>query len=139
MAISLVDSKQIIGRTLVAAKTVYMYSYPESKPDYFLYKITPGQIVGEVYSYIQRNGLTWWVFDLPNGKNGYVLHTKDSFSFEVLKQQGAQTVEEEEEAKKEEDKSIVETTIDKIGAFVPKLLLGVGIFLIVKEVVIKKL
>lgn len=135
----LVDSTQIIGKTLVAAKTVYMYSYPESKQEYYLYKISPGTTIGEVYSYVKRNGVTWWMFDLPNGKKGYVIHSKDAFSFEVLKQQGTQTVQEQEEAKKEEEKTVVEKTIDRIGEFIPKLLIGVGIFLLAKEVIVKKI
>lgn len=139
MAGTLIDSSQVIGKTLAAAKTVYMYSYPESKPEYYLYKITPGNTIGEVYSYVVRNGLKWWMFQLSNNKYGYVLHTPDSFSFSVLKQQGTQTVEEQEEEKKEENKTVIEKTIDRIGAFIPKLLLGLGIFLIAKEVIVKKL
>jgi hypothetical protein len=92
----LYNANDILDKTLYAKKSVNVYSAPNNllTP---LYVVTPGNIVGVVYSWVKKNDIVYWhLYD-----NTFVTHDSDKFSLEKLQEQGAQSTEEKLEAEAE--------------------------------------
>jgi hypothetical protein len=94
--VPLYNANDILDKTLYAKKSVNVYSAPNNllTP---LYVVTPGNIVGVVYSWVKKNDIVYWhLYD-----NTFVTHDSDKFSLEKLQEQGAQSTEEKLEAEAE--------------------------------------
>lgn len=92
----LYNANDILDKTLYAKKSVNVYSAPNNllTP---LYVVSPGNIVGVVYSWVKKNDIVYWhLYD-----NTFVTHDSDKFSLEKLQEQGAQSTEEKLEAEAE--------------------------------------
>lgn len=92
----LYNANDILDKTLYAKKPVNVYSAPNNllTP---LYVVSPGNIVGVVYSWVKKNDIVYWhLYD-----NTFVTHDSDKFSLEKLQEQGAQSTEEKLEAEAE--------------------------------------
>lgn len=92
----LYNANDIVDKTLYAKKLVNVYSAPNNllTP---LYVVSPGNIVGVVYSWVKKNDIVYWhLYD-----NTFVTHDSDKFSLEKLQEQGAQSTEEKLEAEAE--------------------------------------
>jgi hypothetical protein len=94
---------KIIGKTLIAKKTLNAFSLPlDNDPNKkLLFTIKPYNTVGVVDSYFMptenRNNL-WWGFRTNLGGkivNYYVEHAKGNFDLDALNKQGVPTVEDE--------------------------------------------
>lgn len=128
MADTIFSADQIIGKTLFAKTVVNVRKLPDVTSE-ILSKTKPGQNVGRVYSYVERDSKIWW--QLESEKGAWVQHNAGWFSIKVLKDQGAKTVKEVVKQKQQEEKSFT----DKLGDFlgptgsVMKYALPVGILL----------
>jgi hypothetical protein len=94
--VPLYNANDILDKTLYAKKSVNVYSAPNNllTP---LYVVSPGNIVGVVYSWVKKNDIVYWhLYD-----NTFVTHDSDKFSLEKLQEQGAQSTEEKLEAEAE--------------------------------------
>lgn len=65
-----------INATLEALKPVTVYKYPGGP---VLREVQPGSIVGEIFSWVQRDGDLWW--QLKEG--GYAKHGKGVFDMKM--------------------------------------------------------
>lgn len=79
---------QIIGKQLYTKQATPVFTLPDSTSA-ILKTIAAGGLIGEVYSYITRDGLLWW--QIASG--GYVKHEKGKFDIKKLTDQGAISVE----------------------------------------------
>jgi len=94
--VPLYNANDILDKTLYAKKSVNVYSAPNNllTP---LYVVSPGNIVGVVYSWVKKNDIVYWhLYD-----NTFVTHDSEKFSLEKLQEQGAQSTEEKLEAEAE--------------------------------------
>ena len=89
------DVGDILGKKLYAATNVATTRnyLPNSEP----YKLfTEGDLIGEVYSYIHKNGQIWWMFLDKKGRPYYAKHHKGMFNQDALREQGVLTIREKE-------------------------------------------
>ena len=119
-----ITADKIIGKTLFAKKNLTRLNSLLVK----IGTITAGSPVGEVYSYIQRNGKLYWSFNDFSNKDYYVLHTPDSFKFTGDVKQAIQENKQEKENIQKEQKGSIPFYIEKYGKVI--LLYGVGAYLI---------
>lgn len=119
---------EVMDKTLIANVSVNVRDFPGTRGK-IIRTVKPGQTVGVVYSYDDKNspGEIWWQLYTPDGKNNlFVQHAPGRFNLSALRDQGAKTDAEKEEAKAEADKPWYE----KLGAGINddiKLLLKWGI------------
>ena len=91
-----ISADKIIGKTLFAKKKVDKLNYSLQKIGEF----NAGDNVGKVFSYIQRGGAVYWLFDNSRGDRYAVKH--DSTAFKIS--EGVREAIEKEKAEKEEEK-----------------------------------
>jgi hypothetical protein len=99
----LYSANLIIGKTLIAKKTLNAFSLPlDNDPNKkLLFTIKPNNTVGVVDTYFKpapnRNSLWWGFVSNIGGKKTYyyVEHAKDNFSLDALKSQNVPTVDQE--------------------------------------------
>ncbi len=114
---------QIIGKSLVANKPVPLYRRvsTEQAP---IYEVGAGKSVGVVYSYVMNGDNVWWMFYDANNRPYYTPHERGAFNLDVVRSQGAMTIEEKKKAdekkKKEQEGgfnpfSDVSTTADDLA------------------------
>ena len=119
-----ITADKIIGKTLFAKKNLDRLNSSLVK----IGTIVAGSPVGQVYSYIQRGGKTYWQFIDFNNKPYFVLHTPDSFKFSGDVKQAIEEKKQEIEKQEKETKGLVPFYIEKYGKVI--LLYGVGAYLI---------
>jgi len=119
-----ISADKIIGKTLFAKKNLTRLNSSLVK----IGTIVAGSPVGEVYSWIQRNGKLYWSFNDFSNKPYYVLHTPDSFKFTGDVKQVIQENKQEKENIQKEEKGSIPFYIEKYGKVI--LLYGVGAYLI---------
>jgi hypothetical protein len=119
-----VNAGQIIGKTLFAKKQLDKLNSSLQKIGTF----PAGQSVGVVYSYIQRNGIVYWMFYDAMKRPYYVKHSADSFQFSG----GVKEAFEKESAEKEKEliqqKGAVPYYIEKYGKWVLGAIVAVSLF-----------
>jgi hypothetical protein len=99
------DPDQIIDKSLYAKRPVIAYTLPQtSAPVHESYNT--GNLIGVVYSYVQKGKDIFWMFEQKDGQPYYVKHSAGAFSISALKDQGAMT-EKEKAAKKEKENETV--------------------------------
>lgn len=73
--------QEVVGRFLIARENVPVYDYPNGTR---IGEIKKGNATAEVYSYIERNGQVWWMFNytIPGQTPGayWVLQKDGRFS-----------------------------------------------------------
>lgn len=100
------DVGDIIGKTLVAAKDLPVYDFPDD-PKKVIGAIKKGNPVGIVYAWLNANpeegrNAIWWQFSPATNYGSYYYAPHDSTAFDLssLQAQGVLTIEEKK--KKEE-------------------------------------
>jgi hypothetical protein len=132
------SAKNIVGKTLIAKKKVYLYISPGAKNP--IASINPGQTIGVVYSYLSPNknrSQLWWMFQ--NGINFvYVPHQEGSFDIKSLKDQGVISTEDTTKAEQEKlekaQKGAVSYYIEK---YVPWIIAGIFAVPLIKDLIKK--
>ena len=70
----------VLDKNLYAKGKVSAYDVPNGK---VIFTIDNGGLVGNVYSYVVRNGIVWWQF-FKNNKPYYVKHDNNKLSLKEL-------------------------------------------------------
>ena len=125
------SADQIINKTLIAKKNVDLTRSPGGA---VIYTVTPGENVGVVYSYIQRDGIVYWLFYDANQRTYFAKHETNAFDVKALKDQGAKDVVTE--TKEEEEKT--KTTGQRVESIVGKFLLAASLTAIVVNLIRRK-
>lgn len=124
------NANDVIGKTLIANIPVNVYS--QAANINLLYTVRPGNTVGVVYSWVNKNGVIWWQLE-PGNK--FVSHSIGKFNLQVLEDQGLLTTEEKEQVKEEENKTwfqkFLEGTSKKV--LTSAALIAIG-YIILKQV-----
>lgn len=94
------NANDVIGKTLIANIPVNVYA--EATNVNLLYTVRPGNTVGVVYSWVNKNGVIWWQLE-PGNK--FVSHSIGKFNLQVLEDQGLLTTEEKEQVKEDANKT----------------------------------
>jgi hypothetical protein len=92
------NANDVVGKTLFAKTSVDVFNSPGLTWTEKLYTVQPGNVVGVVYSWVNRDGTIWWQLE-PGNK--FVEHKRGRFDLNALKEQGLETTQEKEEAAKE--------------------------------------
>jgi hypothetical protein len=132
------NAKDIVGKTLIAKKKVFLYSSPSAKNP--LASINPGQTIGVVYSYLapgKNRPNFWWMFQ--NGaKFVYVPHQEGSFDIKSLKDQGIISTEERTKAEAEKlEKAQKGAFSFYIEKYVPWIIAGIFAVPLIKDLIKK--
>jgi len=121
------NSNDVIGKTLIANIPVNVYA--EASNINLLYTVRPGNTVGVVYSWVNKNGVIWWQLE-PGNK--FVSHAIGKFNLQVLEDQGLLTTEEKQEAEEDKNKTwfqkFLEGTSKKVLTGAALLAVGYIIF-----------
>lgn len=124
------SADKIIGKTLFAKREL-------NKLDSSLQKIgtfKAGQSVGQVFSYIVRNGQVYWLFKDPFGKPYLVKHDSTAFQFSAGVQEAAKKEQQEKVKEEIQTKGQIPYYIEKYGKWV----LGAFILVTLAREYIKK-
>ena len=119
-----ITADKIIGKTLFAKKDLTRLNSALVK----IGTIVKGSPVGQVYSYIQREGKVYWQFIDFNNKPYFVLHTPDSFKFSGDVKEAVEKQKSEAEKIEKEEKGSVPFYIEKYGKNI--LIYGIAAYLI---------
>jgi hypothetical protein len=133
------SADQIIGKTLIAKKTVTVYDLPfYADGAKVLTQVRPGQSIGKVFSYVggTPGKPLNWQFEGAGGRMYYVPHVSSYFDVPALRDQGTQTTAEIKEKQESENMS----TGDKFAQYLKKsgnVLLYGGLALVALNVFLK--
>lgn len=83
------SASDFIGGKLVALNPVTVYSSPNGNP---ILTVNPGQTVGTIFSYVNKDGSVWWLLESGN----FVKQSKDVFDSDIL----VNSIAEKEKEKK---------------------------------------
>lgn len=138
---------QLYDKTLIANKDTPIYRYASlklanGKTQTPLKVIKKGEVIGVLFSSVEKNGDEWLMFKEPKalgGRSYYMLYKAGSLNYDSLKQQGVKT--DEQLQKEEADKNLYEKSkfeyfISKYGIWVLITILAIPV---VKTYVEKKL
>ena len=75
-----ISANLVLDKNLYAKGKVSAYDLPNGK---VIFTIDNGGLVGNVYSYVVRNGIVWWQF-YKNNKPYYVKHDNNKLSLKEL-------------------------------------------------------
>jgi hypothetical protein len=114
------SADQIIGKTLIARQPVDL---TRTTGGAVIYTVQPGETVGTVYSFLNKNGLVYWLFYDNTNRTYYAKHEKNLFDINALKEQGAKDIQTE--IKEEEEKE--KTTGQRVESFFNKFLLAASV------------
>lgn len=78
------SADKFVGKTLYAKKNVVKYRYPGDTKTFFpgekkLYVYKPGELIGVIWSWLQKNGKLYWMFYDSLNKAYYVEHNDANF------------------------------------------------------------
>jgi hypothetical protein len=100
----LFNAEEIIGKTLFAKGfPVNLRQYASTEAP-IISKTQPGEIVGQVYSYLNKPDGVWWQIQRPTGGAVWARHNPAAFDLKALKEQGVKSTEERR--KEEEEKAL---------------------------------
>jgi hypothetical protein len=129
----LYDATQIIGKTLVAATDVPVYSLPPSANQNAVQIgiVKQGNPVGVVYSYLDADpsqNLTtlWWQFYPASNWSGYFYapHQSGLYDVAALQQQGVLSLTEQAKQQEEANKPWYEKILDQALPVIALTILG---------------
>lgn len=138
---------QLIDKTLIANKDTPIYRFAtktlaNGKKQAPIKVVKKGEVIGVVFSFIDKAGDIWLQFKEPKalgGRSYYMLYKAGSLDVSNLKQQGVKTdqqIDKEQADKELYEKSKFEYYIKKYGIWVLVTLLAIPV---VKTYVQKKL
>ena len=116
-----VGADKIIGKTLFAKRQVDKLNTSLQKIGTF----QAGQSVGQVYSYIVRNGQVYWMFSDAFGKPYLVKHDSTAFQFSSGVQQAVEQQKTERERELIQQKGQIPYYIEKYGKWVIVIVVAV--------------
>jgi hypothetical protein len=126
----------LYDKTLYAKKSVNIYTTPSSVGTK-LRTISPGDMVGVIWSHVMRDGVLWWqLYD--NNKLAYVSHAEGKFSLEDLKAQGLVSTQQKEADKKAGEKTWYEKLFDSLGGTVTKVVIISGVAYVITTIIKSK-
>lgn len=125
-----ITADKIIGKTLYAKRQLDKLNSSLQKIGTF----SAGQSVGQVFSYIVRNGQVYWLFNDPFGKPYLVKHDSTAFQFSGSVQEAVKKEEAEKVKQEIETKGKIPFYIEKYGKWV----LGAFILVTLAREYIKK-
>lgn len=111
MADTTYTADKLIGVSLYAKKSVPKLNSAYKQIGTF----NAGDFIGQIYSWVSKNGSVYWFFyenNNPNNKFYLVKHEEGAFNSNMIKSQGVKTEQEILEEKKEQEEK------DKKGAFI---------------------
>lgn len=94
------SANDIVGKTLIAKKNIDIKRLP-SRLAPTVYTVRPGNTVGVVYSWIQKDGYVWWMMYDEKGQTYYVIHEPGAYDVGAINAQGAvslETIQEQQAA-----------------------------------------
>ena len=100
MADTTYTADKLIGVSLYAKKSIPKLNSAYKQIGTF----NAGDFIGQIYSWISKNGSVYWFFyenDNPNNKFYLVKHEEGAFNSNMIKSQGVKTEQEILEEKKE--------------------------------------
>lgn len=102
---------EVVGKKLYSSinQSNAVYSLPNISINP-LYVVDPAELIGTVFSYIEKDGRLWWQVETQGG-TVYVLHQKGFFDIDRLIAQGMRT----EEQVKEDQEQVGDTFLTPIG------------------------
>ena len=109
-----ITADKIIGKTLFAKRKLDKLNSSLQKVGTF----NAGESVGQVFSYIVRNGQVYWLFKDPFGKPYLVKHDSTAFQFSSGVQEAVKKEKEEKIKEEIETKGKVPFYIEKYGKWV---------------------
>lgn len=125
-----ITADKIIGKTLYAKRQLDKLNSSLQKIGTF----SAGQSVGQVFSYIVRNGQVYWLFKDVFGKPYLVKHDSTAFQFSAGVQEAVKKQEAEKVKEEIAEKGQVPYYIEKYGKWV----LGAFILVTLAREFIKK-
>lgn len=103
-----INVSQIVGRDLFALQPVTVYTNAGS----VAYTVQPGQRVGTVYSWLERDGQIIWILE---GNYYQVRHTPGAFDLEAIQEQGGKTNEELKKERENANKTWFERAFSNVA------------------------
>jgi hypothetical protein len=79
------DAAQVVGKKLFAKRKVRVYDGFPKSDNY--YDIAAGQLIGYVYSWVQKIDGVWWEFQYTDGSSYYCKHDPNAFDWASFEQQ----------------------------------------------------
>ena len=116
-----ISADKIIGRNLYAKKLIPKLNSSLVQ----IGKFQPNDFIGNVYSYIQKNGKVYWMFKDYSGNFFYTLHDPEAYKFSSDVQQAFEQQDIEKEKELIEQKGQVPYYIEKYGKVILFSVLGV--------------
>lgn len=106
---------EVVGKRLYSSinQSNAVYSLPDLSINP-LYVVDPTELIGTVFSYIERSGRMWWQIETANQSTVYVLHQKGFFDIDRLIAQGMRT----EEQVKEDQEQAGDTFLTNAGEII---------------------
>lgn len=115
-----ISADKIIGRNLYAKKSI-----PKLNTSLVVIgKFLPNDFIGNVYSYIQKNGIVYWMFKDYSGKYFLTKHDASAYKFSSDIEQAFKQQEIEKEKEVIEQKGQVPYYIEKYGKVILVGVLG---------------
>ena len=125
-----ISADKIIGKTLYAKRQLNKLNSNLQKIGVF----NAGDSVGQVFSYIVRNGQVYWLFNDPFGKPYLVKHDSTAFQFSAGVKEAVKKEQEEKTKEQIQEKGKIPFYIEKYGKWV----LGAFILVTLAREYIKK-
>ena len=119
-----ITADKIIGKNLFAKRKLDKLNGSLQPVGTFL----PGQLVGNVYSWISRNGKIYWMFNTLSGSFYYVLHDPNAFQFTADVQTAFEEMKAAEEKQMIQQKGAIPYYIEKYGKIAILVIAGLIIF-----------
>jgi hypothetical protein len=86
---TIVSVNEVIGKDIFTIEdNVPVKNLPDPAAE-TIRLLPKGSRAGTVFSYLERSGQIWWMFD--NGFGEYILHKPGRFNFDLLSQQGTKS------------------------------------------------
>lgn len=110
-----ITADRIVGRKMYAKRNVYGYNLPD-KPNRIIKTFQPGQLIGTVYSWVQRPDGLYWMFDIGN-VIVYVKHVTGSLDVPELPTIIAE-IEKKAEKEKFDQLGPIRYYVEKYGKYI---------------------
>lgn len=129
------NPRDIIGKSLIAKRTVPVYSIANANNRFRIGFVKSGNSLGVVRSFIQKPDGIYWEFDQPLGAGTYYAkHQTGDFNVSSLRTQGVISREEQKEQERKEELNWFERIVDKTqstGSAIQKDLVKAGAIVLV--------
>lgn len=110
-----ITADRIVGRKMYAKRNVDGYNLPD-KPNKIIKTFQPGQLIGTVYSWVQRPDGLYWMFEIGN-TFVYVKHVTGSLEVPELPNIIAE-IEKKAEQEKFDQLGPIRYYVEKYGKYI---------------------